>query len=63
MISYNAKEVMDDLKARERRRRLGKWRRMVERYADDGLIPRWHVRCGKCGRTVDLLCVHCLEEY
>ncbi len=55
------KAVMEDLKARERARRLRKWRCMIENYAKNGAIERRYVKCPKCGRIVDLLCPRCVD--
>ncbi len=60
-VSEKTRVVLGDLKTRESRRRLRNWRRMVERYAENGVISRRSVRCLKCGRVVDMVCEECLE--
>ena len=58
-VSQQARTVIQDL---ERRRRLNAWRRMLESYADRGLINRRHLKCPRCGRMVELLCTRCLAD-
>ncbi len=60
-VSEKTRVVSEDLRARQSRRRLRNWRRMVEKYAETGLISRKPVKCLKCGRVVDVICEECLE--
>ena len=60
-VSEKTRVVLEDLKTRVSRRRLRNWRRMVEGYAEYGMISRKPVRCLKCGRVVDMVCEECLK--
>ena len=61
-VSEKTRVVLEDLRARESKRRLRNWRAMLERYTDSGLISRKPVECLKCGQVVDMVCEECLAE-
>ncbi len=61
-VLEKARVVLEDLRARESKRRLRNWREMLGRYVDTGLISRKPVKCLKCGRVVDMVCEECLAE-
>lgn len=60
-VSERTRVVLEDLRARESKRRLRNRREMLGRYVDTGLISRKPVKCLKCGRVADMICERCLK--
>ncbi len=60
-MEVSTEAVVKDLLARQEKRRLREWRRMVNRFADEGLIERREMQCPRCRRTVILVCDACCK--